>query len=172
MPSRRWAMTPDDCRAWRELLGALALGQLGPEERAATEAHLEGCPDCRAEADALTAMAGVLRRADPEKLGPTPTPPPYLADRIARQIAPERRVTHGRRASARLPKRWHSTVFPRACPSTPASSRVRGAATSASGCTVFGRGPCARCGCAARTAPAFRRDRSATSTPGIPTSPS
>jgi hypothetical protein len=91
-------MTADECRIWRERLGALVLGQLGPEERAATEAHLEGCPDCRAEADALAPMAGVLRRADPERLGPTPAPPPYLADRIARQIATERRVTHRRRA--------------------------------------------------------------------------
>jgi Putative zinc-finger len=90
-------MTADECRIWRERLGALVLGQLGPEERAATEAHLEGCADCRAEADALAPMADVLRRADPEKLGPTPAPPPHLADRIARQIATERRVAHRRR---------------------------------------------------------------------------
>jgi hypothetical protein len=90
-------MTADDCRIWRERLGALVLNQLGPEERAATEAHLEGCADCRAEADALAPMAGVLGRADPERLGPTPTPPPYLADRIARRIAAERRATRRRR---------------------------------------------------------------------------
>lgn len=90
-------MTTDECRVWRERLGALVLGQLGPEERAATEAHLEGCPDCRAEADALAPIAGVLRRADPERLAPTPMPPPGLADRIARRIAAERRVAHRRR---------------------------------------------------------------------------
>ena len=86
-------MTTDECRIWRERIGALALGQLGPEERAATEAHLEGCPECRAEADALAPMATVLRRADPERLAPTPAPPPELADRIARRIAAERRKT-------------------------------------------------------------------------------
>lgn len=90
-------MTADDCRIWRERLGALVLNQLGPEERAATEAHLEGCADCRAEADALAPMAGVLRRADPERLGPTLAPPPYLADRIARRIAAERSATRRRR---------------------------------------------------------------------------
>jgi hypothetical protein len=90
-------MTTDECRVWRERLGVLVLGQLGPEERAATEAHLEGCPDCRAEADALAPIAAVLRRADPERLAPTPSPPPGLADRIARRIAAERRVARRRR---------------------------------------------------------------------------
>ncbi|TMK75565.1 MAG: hypothetical protein E6G49_01135, partial [Actinobacteria bacterium] len=94
---RRWAMTTDECRVWRERIGALVLGQLGPEERAATEAHLEGCPDCRAEADALAPMASVLRRADPERLAPTPLPPPELANRITRRIAAERRKARRRR---------------------------------------------------------------------------
>jgi hypothetical protein len=84
-------MRTDECRIWRERIGALVLGQLGPEERAATEAHLEGCPDCRAEANALAPMAAALRRADPERLSPTPSPPPQLANRIVRRIADERR---------------------------------------------------------------------------------
>jgi hypothetical protein len=90
-------MTTDECRVWRERIGALVLGQLGPEERAATEAHLEGCPHCRAEADALAPMASVLRRADPERLDPTPLPPSELADRITRRIAAERRKARRRR---------------------------------------------------------------------------
>lgn len=90
-------MTTDECRVWRERLGALVLGQLGPEERAATEAHLEGCPDCRAEADTLAPMAAMLRRADPERLAPTPSPPPGLANRISRRIAAEQRAARRRR---------------------------------------------------------------------------
>lgn len=90
-------MTADPCRAWRERLGAFVLGQLGPEERAATEAHLEGCPACRAELDELAPMAGVLRRADPQQLAPTPAPPAYLAERIAGRIAAERRASRRRR---------------------------------------------------------------------------
>jgi len=65
-------MTVDECRIWRERLGAFALGQLSDSERAATEAHLEGCPDCRAEANALSPMAAMLERADPDRLSPAP----------------------------------------------------------------------------------------------------
>jgi anti-sigma factor RsiW len=90
-------MTADECRAWRERLGALVLGQLEPEERAATEAHLEGCPACRAEAEGLAPTAAMLRRADPDRLASAPLPPPGLADRIARRIAAERRVTRRHR---------------------------------------------------------------------------
>jgi Putative zinc-finger len=90
-------MTADECRAWRERLGALILGQLEPEARAATEAHLEGCSDCRAEAEALAPMAAMLRRADPDRLASTPLPPAGLGDRIAERIAAERRVARRRR---------------------------------------------------------------------------
>jgi hypothetical protein len=90
-------MTADECRTWRERLGAYVLGQLSDEERAATEAHLEGCPDCRAEADALAPMATMLERADPDRLSPAPAPPPDLGDRIARRIAAERGATRRRR---------------------------------------------------------------------------
>jgi hypothetical protein len=90
-------MTADDHRVWRELLGAYALGQLSDSERAATEAHLEGCPDCRAEAEALSPMATMLRRADPERLSPAPAPPRDLGDRIARRIAAERGAGRRRR---------------------------------------------------------------------------
>ena len=36
-------MKTDGCRHWKEDLGAYALGHLSGEERAALEAHLEGC---------------------------------------------------------------------------------------------------------------------------------
>ena len=90
-------MTADECRIWRERLGAFVLGQLADPERAATEAHLEGCPDCRAEANALSPMAAMLERADPERLSPAPAPPADLGDRIARRIAAERGATRRRR---------------------------------------------------------------------------
>ena len=90
-------MTADECRIWRERLGAYVLGQLSEEERVATDAHLEGCPDCRAEADALSPMAAMLEHADPERLSPAPAPPPELGDRIARRIAAERGATRRRR---------------------------------------------------------------------------
>src|SRR5256885_1358983 len=90
-------MTADDHRVWRERLGAFVLGQLSDSERAATKAHLEGCPDCRAEADALAPMAAMLERANPDQLSHAPAPPPDLGDRIARRIATERGATRRRR---------------------------------------------------------------------------
>jgi anti-sigma factor RsiW len=90
-------MRPDDCRAWRENLGAFVLDQLDDEERAATEAHLEGCPACRAELDLLAPLAEALPLADPSRLGSAPAPPRSLAYRIASGIAGEKRARRRRR---------------------------------------------------------------------------
>jgi hypothetical protein len=84
-------MTTERCREWRESLGAQALGQLPEEERAALEAHLDGCPECRAELDSLAGVARLLPLADPEHFGTAPAPPPSLADRVAATIRAERR---------------------------------------------------------------------------------
>jgi anti-sigma factor RsiW len=92
----------DDCREWRERIGALVLGQLPEDERFALEAHLDGCPACRAEAEALAPVATLLRRADPERLEHAPEPPPDLGDRIARRIAAERRSRRRSRTRLRL----------------------------------------------------------------------
>ena len=72
-------MTAEECRVWRERIGALVLGHLDPAETAATEAHLDGCPRCREEAESLRPVAGLLSRANPDLLSPTPAPPARLA---------------------------------------------------------------------------------------------
>jgi anti-sigma factor RsiW len=90
-------MTTDRCREWRESLGALALDQLPGEERASLEAHLDGCAECRAELESLTAVARLLPLADPEHFGTAPAPPPSLADRVAATIRAERRSQRRRR---------------------------------------------------------------------------
>ncbi len=90
-------MTTERCREWRESLGALALGQLPEEERAALEAHLEGCPECRAELDSLAGVARLLPLADPEHFDTAPAPPPSLADRVVATIRAERRSRRKRR---------------------------------------------------------------------------
>jgi anti-sigma factor RsiW len=92
-------MTAEECRIWRERIGALVLGQLDAAEGAATEAHLEGCPDCRAEAEAapLAPVAALLSRADPDQLAHAPAPPSHLGDRIARLIAAESRASRRKR---------------------------------------------------------------------------
>ena len=51
--------------------GALALGVLDPEQRPALDAHLEGCPEWRAELARLKRVAGALAWWPR-----TPSPPP------------------------------------------------------------------------------------------------
>jgi hypothetical protein len=89
-------MKTDRCE-WRESLGALALGQLPEEERAALEAHIEGCPGCRAELASLSGVAQLLPLADPEHFGTAPAPPPSLADQVVATIRSEQRKTRRRR---------------------------------------------------------------------------
>jgi hypothetical protein len=90
-------MKAESCRGWREALGAYALGHLPDDERASLEAHLEGCPACRAEAESLTAVSRMLPHADPERFGPAPVPPPALGQRIAATIGAERQSRRRRR---------------------------------------------------------------------------
>lgn len=95
-------MTAERCREWRESLGAQALGQLPDGERAALEAHLEGCAECRAELDSLASVARLMPLADPERFGAAPVPPPALAKRVAATIRAERRAQRRRRLRVRL----------------------------------------------------------------------
>lgn len=94
-------MTVEGCREWRERLGAYVLGQLSTDERAATAAHIDGCPACRAEADALAPVAQLLPLADPDHLGTAPAPPADLGDRISSRIAGEKRGARRRRRQRR-----------------------------------------------------------------------
>lgn len=90
-------MTTERCREWRESLGALALGQLPEEERAAIEAHLDGCPGCRAELESLAGVARLLPLANPAHFDSAPAAPPSLADRVVATIRAERRAQRRRR---------------------------------------------------------------------------
>jgi hypothetical protein len=94
-------MKTESCREWRESLGAYALGHLPAEERAGLEAHLDGCAECRTEADSLALVSRLLPHADPERFGPAPVPPRALGERVAATIGAERR-TRRRRHRVRL----------------------------------------------------------------------
>lgn len=94
--------TRRDCREWRELVGALALGQLQGDERAGLEAHLDGCAECRAELGALQPVAQMLPYADPERFESAPQPPVELGQRIAATIEGEKELLHKRRQRRRL----------------------------------------------------------------------
>jgi hypothetical protein len=80
----------NECRDWRELLGAYALGHLQGAELVGLEAHLEGCAQCRAELALLAPVAQMLPHADPAQFKSSPQPPPELGARIAATIASER----------------------------------------------------------------------------------
>jgi anti-sigma-K factor RskA len=83
-------MKTDDHRDWRMSLGAYALGDLPPDERAALSAHIEGCPDCRADLRELEGVAALLPLADPARIEePAVRPPADLGARIEAQIAAE-----------------------------------------------------------------------------------
>jgi hypothetical protein len=84
-------MKTEHCREWRESLGAYALGHLTADEQAGLEAHLEGCRECRAEAEPLQDVATLLPHADPERFGPAPQPPQDLGARILATLGSERR---------------------------------------------------------------------------------
>jgi hypothetical protein len=83
-------MRTDDHRDWKLSLGAYALGDLPPDERAALAAHLEGCAECRAELRSLEGVAALLPLADPARIEQPPVRPPAdLGARIEAQIAAE-----------------------------------------------------------------------------------
>ncbi len=90
-------MRADDCRRWREELGSFVLDHLDADERAAVEAHLDGCAECRAELELLVPVAEALPLADLEQLDSSATPPRSLAFRVARGIRAERRARRRRR---------------------------------------------------------------------------
>lgn len=91
-------MKAESCREWRESLGAYALGQLQDEERMRLEAHLEGCPQCSAEVEELSALVTPMSLADPARFDNAPALPAGLAGRVDAAIGRERRVKRRRRA--------------------------------------------------------------------------
>lgn len=101
------AERPERCREWRLQLGAYALGDLHGEERAPLEAHLEGCPQCRAEAESLGTVSKLLPLADPSRFeAPAPRPPAELGERIAAAIGTEEEVKLRRRRRRRFGFAW------------------------------------------------------------------
>ena len=95
--------TDDRCREWRDSLGAYALGHLDAEERAGLEAHLEGCPECRAEAESLGGVARLLPLADPARFDARRrSPPPSSASGSRRRSAPSASASRRRRRRRRF----------------------------------------------------------------------
>jgi predicted anti-sigma-YlaC factor YlaD len=92
----------DEHRRYREAIGAYVLGTLDDRRRTALLAHLDGCPDCRAEAAELGEVARSLALADPLRSGDSrPAPPSRLQNAILSRIEEERRDTRRSRIRTR-----------------------------------------------------------------------
>ena len=95
-------MSDPSCRNFRELLGVYVVGAIEPGERAAVDAHLSQCYECREELAALAPLPALLHRvplAEAERIGaagpaePDPDEPPAeMLDGLLKQVAARRRT--------------------------------------------------------------------------------
>lgn len=86
------------------LVGPYVVDALGPDEQAAFEEHLRGCPECRAEVDDLRAAAARLGGAVAS------SPPPDLRDRVLADAARTRQAAPGPRPQPVPRRRWPALV--------------------------------------------------------------
>jgi anti-sigma factor RsiW len=92
------------CDRLRPLIGGAVLGALEPDEERELRAHLEHCPECAAEHEALADLPRLLDHAAGLDRAPEPSPgaEEALLDRWAREHGRERK-TPARRRRPRLP---------------------------------------------------------------------
>jgi anti-sigma factor RsiW len=84
-------MTSEHCREWRSQLGEAALGRIEPADDLALRAHLDGCPECRAELRELTSVARALPKADLSHVSASMVEPtPALAMQVRGRLAAQR----------------------------------------------------------------------------------
>lgn len=95
-------MIPDDHRRMREMIGAFLLGDLDDTERAAVQAHIDGCPICQEEIRSLEPVVEALADASPERLSGEPELPADLEGRTLARISAERRARRNRRLRTAL----------------------------------------------------------------------
>src|ERR671921_243051 len=92
-------MTPSEvCHPYRERIGAFVLGKLEGADLEAVQAHLDGCPFCRAEARELGPVVAALTDADPDRIDEYPRPPGGLEESTLAPILKEIRFSRGRRS--------------------------------------------------------------------------
>src|SRR5215212_9419810 len=71
---------PEEHHPYREQIGAFLLGELDGGELEAMQAHLNGCPECRAEVGELEPVVAVLADADPDRIDEYAWPPGDLEE--------------------------------------------------------------------------------------------
>lgn len=92
------------CEHLRSAVGAYALGALDPEEAAVVRRHLETCPECAAEHDALAPLPGLLSLAGGAEEAVTKPLSPAFEERLLDAFAREH-ASAPRRLKWRLPRR-------------------------------------------------------------------
>jgi hypothetical protein len=95
-------MSDPSCRTFRELLGVYVVGAIEPGERAAVDAHLSQCYECREELAALAPLPALLHRVpkeDAERIMLASEPPadvtepsPDMLDSLLQQVGARRRT--------------------------------------------------------------------------------
>jgi anti-sigma factor RsiW len=95
------------CEHIRPALGAYVLGGLDPDDAAAVRRHLETCPECAAEHDALAPMPGLLSLAGGAEKAVAEPLSPAFEERLLDAYARDRSAAPRRRFRWRLPRpRW------------------------------------------------------------------
>ena len=88
---------PEGCHPYREQIGAFLLGKLDGGELEAMQAHLDGCPVCRAEVRELEPVVAALADADPDRIAGDPRPPGDLEESPSAPILGEIHRAQSRR---------------------------------------------------------------------------
>jgi anti-sigma-K factor RskA len=91
-------VTTEDHSGYRDDVGAYLLGALPDAERAAFEAHLEGCAECREEVERLRPAADLLPRSV-EQVEPPASLKRSLMEVVEREAGSRSGATPARRAS-------------------------------------------------------------------------
>ena len=95
-------MSDPSCRKFRELLGVYVVGAIEPGERAAVDAHLSQCYECREELAALAPLPALMHRVHPAEAerillaGPPQSDPaepsPEMLDSLLARVGTARRT--------------------------------------------------------------------------------
>jgi hypothetical protein len=93
------------CEHLRAAIGAYALGALEPDEAAEVRRHLEVCPECAAEHDALAPLPGLLSLAGGAEKAVSEPLSPAFEERLLDAYARDRAASPRRRLRWRLPRR-------------------------------------------------------------------
>ena len=95
------------CEHLRPAIGAYVLGGLDPDEAAAVRRHLETCPECAAEHDALAPMPDLLSLAGGAEKAVAEPLSPAFEERLLDAYARDKATPPRRRLRWRMPRpRW------------------------------------------------------------------